>query len=235
MLTRTMKVSWGVPSPFRFLRAVPRGLAALPSYVARRHVSRPGGRPEQEVRTYYLLPTQWSLHFVMTEREWQNFKERVKGAIPDWARCPLCPKRCKATDLDEIWEYDHQDRVKRFSGAQFICRGCHWLKSPTWRMETWTKAAEGRLPAPSEPPHIIDCLGWTEEQVEALRRRDLEEHGLQRQQLAHIQVEVQAGEAIVRPWEVDLTLLGQYGYSAQEIAELESRMRDLAWRRLLGR
>lgn len=172
----------------------------------------------------YLLPLKWSLHFVMTKSEWKGFRNRVKTVNPDWEKCPTCPRQCKATSLDEDWEYDRKHHVKQFVSAKFICSGCHWFKTLPWRIETWLKVERGEMPPATKAPHIITCLGWTSERVAELHRKDLARHRQEAQRLRKIQAEVLAGEAEIRYWKVALSALNQYGYSPQEIAEFEKRM-----------
>src|SRR5436190_14362433 len=100
----------------------------------------------QDKKVYYLLPLKWSLHYVMTEKEWQGLRNRVKQINPNWDSCPVCPNRCKANSLDEAWEYDNENHVKHFLEAKFICPGCHWFKTLPWRIETWLKMERGEMP-----------------------------------------------------------------------------------------
>jgi hypothetical protein len=175
-------------------------------------------------KVHYLLPLKWSLHFVMTEKEWQGFRNRVKKINPDWNKCPTCPNQCKANALDEDWEYERDNHIKRFTGAKFICPGCHWLKTLPWRIDTWLRMERGEMPPASKPPHIITCLGWTQEKVDELHERDLTRHQQETEELRVIQTEALKGEAEIRYWGADLSALNQYGYSLQEIAEFEERM-----------
>jgi hypothetical protein len=178
----------------------------------------------KQKKIYYLLPLRWSLHYIMAPKEWQDFRNRVKKLDPNWDKCS-CPKRCKANSLDEWWEYDNSRHIKRFVKAKFICSGCHWLKTIPWRIETWLRVAAGKLLPPSKPPHIIDCLGWTEAQVEKLREKDMKQHLRESQEMDKIQKEVEAGEAEILTWIVDLSDMKQYGYSEQEIATYEDGMK----------
>jgi hypothetical protein len=202
----------------------------------------------------HVLPLRWSLAFALTKKQWRDLKERHKTLHPDWEQC-ICPKRCKTNTLDENWRYDHETHTKHFAGSAFICAGCHWFKSLTWRMETWRKQ-DGLLPALSKPPHIIDCLGWTQERVDALREEDLKQHRSESVKLAQLEQEIKAGNAavapsplarlpaeelaviarpgqfVVVPWKVDLSALAVYGYSADEIAVFEERMYQLAAKRM---
>lgn len=182
------------------------------------------GAEGQDKKVHYLLPLKWSLHYVMTEKEWQGFRNRVKKANPDWDKCPACPNRCKANSLDEDWEYDRENHIKRFVKAKFICSGCHWFKTLPWRIETWLKMQRGQMPPATKPPHIISCLGWTQKQLDELREKDLARHQQETKQLQRIQTEALIGEAEIRYWAVDLSALNQYGYSPQEIVEFEKRI-----------
>jgi hypothetical protein len=143
-------------------------------------------------------------------------------------------------------------------GAAFICPGCHWFKTPPWRIQTWLEQQNGLLPALSKPPHVIDCLGWTQQQVDALRQSDLEKHRAQTILLARLDEQVQQGRAaivpapperlspleleklvrpgqiMVVPWRVDLSALTKYGYSQTEIVVFEQRMYKLAAKRMSG-
>jgi hypothetical protein len=203
----------------------------------------------------YVLPLQWSLYHALTDKQWQELRESHKELYPDWDRCS-CPKHCKTDTLDEHWRYERATHTKVFVDAAFICRGCHWLKSLTWRTDTWIKQQSGRLPVTSKPPHIIDCLGWTQAQVDALRERDLKRHRAESIQLTQLEQQIQVGKAaiapspierlppqdlaaiakpgqvVVVPWRVDLSALAGYGYSNSQIAEFEQRMYQLAARQM---
>jgi hypothetical protein len=219
-----------------------------------------GPMPElepSEPTTLYVLPIRWSLYFALTEKQWGDLRARHKKLDPEWEHCG-CPKRCKANTFDERWSYDNATHIKTFCDAAFICGGCHWLKSATWRVETWLKQQDGLLPVMSKPPHIIDCLGWTQEQIDALRDRDLKRHQAQTAQRARLDQQVQQGKAaivpgpperlppqdlerlvkpgqiMVVPWRVDLSALVRYGYSQSEIAIFEQRMYQLAAKRMAG-
>jgi len=163
----------------------------------------------------------------MTDKEWQDFRGRVKDLNPNWEKCS-CPRRCKANALDENWLYDEDNHVKRFVMAKFICQGCHWLKSPPFRIRTWLEGMSGKLPPLERTPHIIACLGWTESRVEKLREKDLQQHFQETEEISKIQKEVELGVAEVLYWKIDLSALKQYGYSRREITWLESRMRRQA-------
>ena len=151
---------------------------------------------------------------------------------PEWDKC-ACPKRCNANSLDEQWEYDHEVHVKRFAAAQFICPGCHWLKTPPWRQQTWLEELAGQLPPTNKPPHIIGCLGWTQEQVEQLRTNDLAQYSLETAQKERILKDFRARAAVVLTWTVDLSALKQYGYSEEQILMYQQRMNSAAQERVL--
>jgi hypothetical protein len=204
-----------------------------------------------ESNIQHLLPLQWSLYYALPKKQWGLLRERHKVLHPDWERC-ACPKRCKASTLDECWKYDYATHTKIFLGAEFICRGCHWLKSLPWRMQMWDKQQSGMLPVSSTPHHIIDCLGWTQERVDTLREKDLKQHQREVVQLNHLKQQIDAGKAAVAqspidhlspqelealvkpgqamivPWKVDLSALSAYGYSSEEVVLYEQRMYQLA-------
>jgi hypothetical protein len=203
----------------------------------------------------YVLPKSWSLFYCMTKTQWQKLRDRHKNLHPNWQRC-LCPKGCKADSLDEQWNYDRATHTKVFLGASFICKGCHWLKSLPHRIETWLKQQAGRLPELSKPPHVIDCLGWSQEQVDVLRQRDLRLHQQESGRLERVVQDAQQGTAAlvptpierlspeqvsavikpgqvaVVPWRVDLSALCGYGYLPTEIEAFERRMYDVAAKRM---
>ena len=168
-------------------------------------------------KIYYLLPLEWSLFYVMPSGEWRDFRERVKEASLNWEQCS-CPNKCQANTLDELWEYDKRKHVKRFVRGQFICRGCHWLKSPTWRLETWKKDELGLLDTPIKNPHVFECLGKTMQQVRALRESDRAMHQKEKELRQRIERDLRTGEARIAYWTVDLSALKQYGYSEIEIS-----------------
>jgi len=178
-----------------------------------------------EMKVYYLLPLKWSLHYVMTNGEWQAFRQRVKQGTPDSDRCS-CPDGSKASDLDEEWKYDHDNHVKRLVTARFICSGCHWLKTPTWRIDTWLRQAQGKMPVATRPPHIITCLGWTHAQVDELRQKDLAQHDRETLEGDVIKKDVAMALAETRYWTADLSALSQFGYSAIDIDRLEQKMNN---------
>jgi hypothetical protein len=203
----------------------------------------------------YVLPRRWSLFYCLTKTQWQKLRDRHKKLHPDWERCS-CPKGCKADSLDEQWHYEKGAHTKVFLGASFICKGCHWLKSLPHRIETWLKHQAGRLPELSKPPHVIDCLGWTQERVDELRQRDLRQHQQESSRLERVVQEaregkvalvpspierlapaqiselVKPGQVAVVPWRLDLFALSRYGYSLAEIEAFERRMYDVAAERM---
>jgi hypothetical protein len=207
---------------------------------------------------HYVLPLRWSLFFALSKKQWADLRERHKKLFPDWERCS-CPKRCKANTLDENWRYDQPRHTKVFVGTDFICPGCHWLKSPAARIKTWLKQQDSSSLASSKAPHIIDCLGWTQDRVEALRKSDLREREQDVTQLARLDRQVQEGQAarvpapverlspqelatlvtpgqlVIVPWQIDLSALAAYGYAPEEIAAFEQRMYQLAAERMAGR
>jgi hypothetical protein len=203
----------------------------------------------------YVLPLRWSLSYALTKAQWRGvngIRERHKKLIPDWDKCGNCPMRCKANDLDEQWKYDHARHTKIFIGAAFICHGCHWLKSPGFRIQTWMKP----MPPTRDPPHIITCLGWPQERVDKLRQRDLREFRennvavlqtrqqiqqgkaialpspVERMPSAELNKLVRPGQIVVVPWRVDLSHLSIYGYSVEEIQTFEQQMYDFAAKRM---
>jgi hypothetical protein len=203
----------------------------------------------------FVLPRKWSLYYCLTQTQWRKLRVRHKNLDPNWERCS-CPKSCKADSLDENWNYDRAIHTKVFLGAAFICKGCHWLKSLPHRIDTWLRQQAGRLPEISKPPHIIDCLGWSQEEVDALREQDLRLHRAQSGKLEKVVQEIQQGKAAVIPspierlspqqvsglikpdqvavvpWRVDLSALSRYGYSPSEITAFEQRMYEVAAERM---
>jgi len=203
----------------------------------------------------YVLPLRWSLHFALTEKQWRGLRERYKRIYPDWEKCS-CPKHCKANTLDEKWIYEYATHTKIFNGIKFICPGCHWLKSPTWRIDTWLQKLIGILPVSTKSPHIIDCLGWTQQQIDTLYKNDLREHEEDMIKLTRIEKRVKKKKAaiipttierlsseelavlvkpkqiVISPWRVNLSALSEYRYSSDEIAVFEERMYQLAAKRM---
>jgi hypothetical protein len=180
-------------------------------------------RKSHEEAVEYLLPLQWSLHYVMTDGEWRNFRNRVKKINPDWDKC-TCPNQCKANTLDEEWEYDKENHIKRFVKAEFICGGCHWRKSPGFRLNSYRRAELGKGPPATKIPHAIFCLGMTQEELDELREKDLAKEQREMEELERIEKEAELGLIEIRYWTADLSAMSQYGYSPQEIAEFEKRM-----------
>ena len=204
---------------------------------------------------HYVLPLRWSLHYALTNKQWNSVRERFKQLDPSWESCS-CPKRCTANSLDEKWNYDHERHTKTFRGAAFVCRGCHWLKSPPWRVQTWLKDQDGKLAPLSKQPHIVHCLGWTQQQVDDLRRNDLETHKIQAKQVSQMEVQIRQGQAavvpspvdrltpkeheelvnkeatMIAPWRVDLSTLQEFGFSTDDIGLFEKRMYKLASKRM---
>ncbi len=143
-------------------------------------------------RVQYVLPLRWSLSYALTKKQWADVRQRHKDMHPDGELCS-CPKRCKASSLDEHWDYDESSHTKTFIGAKFICPGCHWLKSPTWRILTWKQQASGQLGPLVKPAHIIECLGWTQAKVDALREHDISRFRAESEALRQLDQQVQAG------------------------------------------
>jgi hypothetical protein len=229
---------------------------------AHRPAAWPDNEPLPEVRpsgdgTHFVLPLRWSLHYALSDKQWNELRERHKKRFPGWERC-ACPNSCSAEALDERWKYDNKTHTKRFTGAAFICPGCHWLKSLPWRIQTWLKRQQGRLPAMTRPPHIITCLGWTQQDVDSLRDQDLNQYQTETRVMAQLENQVQQSRAVIlpahpaqldaeeleklvrpsqaaiAPWRVDLEALAVYGYSRRQIREFERRMYKLAAKRLTG-
>src|SRR5262249_40317983 len=146
----------------------------------------------------YALPRRWSLYYALTQKQWKAIRERYKEHHPNWQRCS-CPKGCKADALDEEWRYDRATYTKVFTGGTFLCKGCHWLKSLPHRIDTWLQQQRGLLPAAAKPPHIIDCLGWTQAEVDALRDHDLRSHIQESAKLRQVEQAIQQGNATVAP------------------------------------
>ena len=219
-----------------------------------------GRLPEVELSgatTHYVLPLQWSLYYVLSKQEWGRLRSWHRKMYRDWNHC-ACRNRCPTEPFDEKWEYEHATHTKIFIGAEFICRGCHWLKSLPWRINMWLRKEKGLMPALTKPPHIIECLGWTQPQVDDLRemdlRRDKEEKSLmacldeqvrvgraalvpappERLSLRERQRLVKPGQVMVVPWRINLHGLSHYGYSRRQILEFERRMYELAAKRLTG-
>ncbi len=206
---------------------------------------------EPHEQAEYVLPLLWSLYFALTEKQWRGVRERHKQLFPDWQKCD-CPKSCKANTLDEHWKYDHTRHIKTFIGAKFICPGCHWLKSPGARIQTWTQPQQPM----TKPPHIIDCLGWTQDRIDKLRAHDLRENQTRQASMSKLGQQVQQGKAVamptpvehlsttelekflsseqtmIAPWRVDLSRLSMYGYTTDEIQVFEKRMYDVAAKRM---
>jgi len=180
---------------------------------------------------YYLLPLQWSLYYYMTTSEWRKFREYVKTVNPQWEKCD-CPKGCKANSLDEKWQYNHENHIKRFITAKYICPGCHWLKTPPWRIDLWLRIEQGIVPDITEDGHIIRCLGWNIEKVKLLRERDMLEHRKEIEEKTRIESEVKSGKADIAYWKIDLSLLKGYGYTDSEISEFTRRMNNLEQKRI---
>jgi hypothetical protein len=125
-------------------------------------------------------------------------------------------------------------------------------------MKTWIELQQGKLPLASTPPHIIDCLGWTKQQLDRLRDRDFNKHRAEKALLARLEQQVQQktavilptpterlppqqleqlvkpGQTMIVPWRVDLSALARYGYSESEIAVFQQRMYRLAESRMAG-
>jgi hypothetical protein len=176
----------------------------------------------------YVLPLKWSLYYVLSQGEWQDFRNRVKEQDSEWMHCPVCPKRCPADQCDEQWEYDHKNHVKQFVTAKFICRGCHWMKSPGARLITWARDLSGELPPPKQIPHIQACLGWTRKEVDALRMSDLLKEEFEEEMLDELRKKAKWGKALIRPWKIDLSGLEKYDYSRTEIVIWEARFIERA-------
>jgi hypothetical protein len=211
----------------------------------------------QAGRIEHLMPIQWSLYYALSDAEWAELRRRHLERHPDQSAC-RCPKRCRTDTLDELWDYDHATATKRFAGGQWLCRGCHWLKSPTWRLQTWEQQRLGILRPPKKPPHINDCLGWTQEEVDDLKAKDLQEAERQKSKLReiheqHFQGQLivvphpwgrlapeqqrelrQTGKTILAPWDVDLSALTHLGYAAEEIERFTCKMLELGQKRLRG-
>jgi hypothetical protein len=200
-----------------------------------------------------VRPRRWSLHYALTETQWDGLRDRCKKLDPGWARC-ACPKRCRADTLDEQWRYDQATHTKILLGVAFICRGCHWLKTPPLRIRTWLELPEGVDPPSPKPVHVIACLGWTKQDLEALREEDLAKHQAETAQDDQLRQQVREKKAVILrapperlprggkgirrgqirvvPWRVNLSALARYGYSRGEIAVFQERMHELAARRM---
>ena len=203
----------------------------------------------------HVLPFRWSLFYALKRSEWAELRRRHRWRFLDYKRCK-CPNGCRAKQFDEHWKYDYATFTKTFQGAEYICAGCHWLKSPPFRIRTWRQQEQGTLQAPTGTPHIIGCLEWTQAEVDSLRRMDLNKYRKIQADTARMTNQLQRGEATMAPapieqmppqerdtllasgkavyvpWRIDLANLTIYGYSVDEIAQFEKRMSDLAAERM---
>lgn len=177
-------------------------------------------KPERE----FVLPLNWSLYYVMSRTEWENFRTCIRAHTHNWDRCPMCPENCLARHCDETWKYDDAGHIKQFVKAQFICPGCHWLKSPGARRATWQKQERGDWLPPEKTPHIYACLGWTKRRVNVLRKSDFESESRGQKALSKLAKAIAAGKVTVSPWKIELSALAQYGYSKRQVQKLEERM-----------
>ena len=92
----------------------------------------------------------------------------------------------------------------------------------------WARKKAGKLPPAVNPPHIIDCLGWTEQQVEELERQDLKQEIEENKAMETALSELQLGKARIVLWKANLSALTRYDYRASEISDFEARMLALA-------
>ena len=213
--------------------------------------------PPAHQRVEHLLPLRWSLYYALAKSEWAELRQRHREQHPTQEQCS-CPNGCRTNTLDELWTYDSPSATKRFLVVQCLCTGCHWLKSPTWRLETWIKEQQGLLPPLTKPPHIIDCLGWTPRMVAELRAQDLVDAERQKNKLRELQRHQQRGEVLMVPcpwrrlpppqrralvrtgkrivmiWDVDLSELSKLGYTPVEVNRFTRKMLDLGRTRMQG-
>jgi hypothetical protein len=225
----------------------------IPSY--RDNLDMPTSVQPADPTIQYVLPLRWSLHFALTESKWKKFRERHKKLHAEWEQCS-CPKRCKADTLDEEWDYNRHTHTKSFVQAKFICRGCHWLKTPPLRIRTWLDLQSGALLKSTKTPHIVYCLGWPHARVDALREHDLSDHQAETTAQIRIATHIKTGQAaflpapveqlspqtiaefakpgqrLIVPWKVDLSALARFGFSAEEISEYTKAMYDIARQRM---
>ena len=180
-----------------------------------------------EQKQYHFLPSKWSLHYIMTKREWTIFRGKAKSTDPEWNKCD-CPNRCEASQLDERWDYNDRLHSKSFVEARFLCKGCHWIKTLPWRIDFWKRQQLGLVPPLAGAGHIVECLGWTQAKVDNLRNRDLERDAVEQKETRKMYSDISSGLAIPYPWEIDLSGLEIYGYSKDDIAIYEARMRRKA-------
>jgi hypothetical protein len=205
----------------------------------------------------HLLPLRWSLSNALSRSEWDDLRARLRKHTPEQPLCS-CPKRCPTNTIDELWECDSTTATKRFRGGQWLCPGCHWLKSPAWRLETWGREQSGSLRPLSMPPHLFDCLGWTPAQVEELRSRDLANAERQNNHLKELSRGQRRGEVLLVPtswrrltseqredlvqlerrvallWDIDLSALKGLGYSPGVLERFTQKMLALGRTRMLG-
>jgi hypothetical protein len=208
-----------------------------------------------EPETQYVLPLRWSLYYALTEKQWDDLRTRHRKLYPDSVHCS-CPKRCETRNFDETWEYHSPTHTKIFVNAAFICVGCHWLKTPPFRLKTWRTLQTNPGQVAPKPPHIIDCLGWTQKKVNDLRDSDIKQyqtatsvrasitHQIQQGKVAilpappeqlppqALQQLVKPGQLKIVPWRLNLDALEIYGYSFNEILVFEDRMYKLAAKRM---
>jgi hypothetical protein len=197
----------------------------------------------------------WALSYALTDKQWKNVKDRYKAKHLDWEQCS-CPKKCQSDSLDEHWVYEKDTHTKILIGMKYICRGCHWLKSLSWRIKTWLQQDAGQMREKTKPDHIIDCLGWAPEEVYKLKEHDMNRHRMETGHRISIKQALEQGKAVVvkaptemlplekitevakpgqrviMPWRVNLAHLVQYDFTTDDILKFEQRMYNVAEKRM---
>lgn len=182
----------------------------------------------------------------MTEKGWADFRDQIKRCDPGWRICS-CPEKQAATQLHEVWSINRCSHHKRLLRVVFLCPRCHGPTNEGWfpvggenhhldlhayldgrvdfgedarfselgnraaRRAAW-KAAQGKR---GEVSKVYDTTYAETKKTYATRfLRNVE-------QLRHSLEDARAGRALLLPYRIDLSALGQYGCGTDHVRRLE--------------
>ena len=191
----------------------------------------------------YLLPSRWSLHYIMTDKRWSDLRDQIKRCNPRWHTCS-CPEKRTATQLHEEWSINRRSHHKLLLRVAFLCPRCHGPTNEGWfpvgefgHHLDLDEYLDGRVDFSKEAR--FSYLGNSAARAAALKAA----HGYSgevydtayaetkkayvarfmrsAERLRRSLKDAHAGGAMLLPYRIDLSVLGQYGCDTDYVRRLE--------------